>query len=221
MKSHCKINPDKININPFAYRHWDNPEYSGTHVSISKDSFLQAVSKYIQENGGFMKCSYEGYAPFCRHVQMPNFINSTLDYVEITPEIEPLIKTGYIARQSFELPVLMRWVNSSDIKDKLIIADFLNLIFYSRSQVLSEIDATNLHQDLEHANNESTDLFTDNWAWSLISIHATSKNGKTVMSPITAMRNALGKQYGGSSFPLDPKAYQESVDFWSKHVSIR
>ena len=213
------VDLNKIIINPFAYRHWDNPNYSGTHVSISKENFLQTVSNYIKEKGGFMKCSYEGYAPFCRHIQMPNFINSTLDYIEITDEIEPLIKTGYIARQSFELPVLMRWVNSSDVKDKLIIADCLNLIFYSRDQVLSEINESN--QELNFIDDDFNDILNDNWSWSLISIHAIAKGEKSVMSPITAMRNALGKKYGGSSVPLDPIAYQESVAFWSKHVSIR
>ena len=40
------------------------------------------------------------------------------------------------------------------------------------------------------------------------------------MDPITMMRNALGKEEGGSGVPLDRKEYDKAVDYWSKHVSI-
>ena len=42
-----------------------------------------------------------------------------------------------------------------------------------------------------------------------------------VMDPITMMRNALGKEEGGSGVQLDKTAYQKSVDFWSKHAIIK
>lgn len=41
------------------------------------------------------------------------------------------------------------------------------------------------------------------------------------MQPITMMRNALGREYGGSGVPLDEGKYRESVAFWSKHVAIK
>lgn len=41
------------------------------------------------------------------------------------------------------------------------------------------------------------------------------------MQPITIMRNALGKEYGGSGVPIDPVKYQESVEFWKKNVSLK
>jgi len=34
------------------------------------------------------------------------------------------------------------------------------------------------------------------------------------MDPITMMRNALGKEEGGSGVPLDKTKYMESVKFW-------
>jgi len=40
------------------------------------------------------------------------------------------------------------------------------------------------------------------------------------MDPITMMRNALGKEEGGSGVPLDRNLYDKAVDYWSKHVSI-
>jgi hypothetical protein len=41
------------------------------------------------------------------------------------------------------------------------------------------------------------------------------------MQPITMMRNALGRDQGGSGVPLDPEKYRDSVKFWSKYVAIK
>ena len=41
------------------------------------------------------------------------------------------------------------------------------------------------------------------------------------MQPITMMRNALGKEEGGSGVPLVRAKYDESVAFWSKYASIK
>jgi hypothetical protein len=41
------------------------------------------------------------------------------------------------------------------------------------------------------------------------------------MSPITMMRNCLGKEHGGSGVPLDREEYAKSVEFWSKYAAIK
>jgi hypothetical protein len=41
------------------------------------------------------------------------------------------------------------------------------------------------------------------------------------MDPITMMRNALGKEEGGSGVPLDREKYDVSVAFWSAHALIK
>ena len=41
------------------------------------------------------------------------------------------------------------------------------------------------------------------------------------MQPITAMRNSLGKEYGGSGVDLDFAKYKESVEFWQKYATIK
>lgn len=52
----------------------------------------------------------DGYAPFCKHIFMPNFDDSILDgAVAITKENEHLIRTEYKARTESELPVLTRF----------------------------------------------------------------------------------------------------------------
>lgn len=40
------------------------------------------------------------------------------------------------------------------------------------------------------------------------------------MTPITMMRNSLGKEEGGSGVPMDRDAYKASADFWESHASI-
>ena len=40
------------------------------------------------------------------------------------------------------------------------------------------------------------------------------------MDPITMMRNALGKEEGGSGVKINREKYAESVEFWSKHANI-
>lgn len=51
---------------------------------------------------------HEGYAPFCKHVFMPNFAGLPSGTAAITPENEPLLRTAYEARTEKELPVLVR-----------------------------------------------------------------------------------------------------------------
>ena len=41
------------------------------------------------------------------------------------------------------------------------------------------------------------------------------------MQPITMMRNALGKEEGGSGVPLDRAKYEASVNYWQSHVTIQ
>ena len=40
------------------------------------------------------------------------------------------------------------------------------------------------------------------------------------MAPITMMRNALGKDQGGSGVSLERKKYRESVKYWMCHSSV-
>jgi hypothetical protein len=40
------------------------------------------------------------------------------------------------------------------------------------------------------------------------------------MSPITIMRNALGRAEGGSGVPLDKAKYDAAVEYWEHHGII-
>lgn len=43
---------------------------------------------------------------------------------------------------------------------------------------------------------------------------------ETPMTPATAMRNALGREEGGSGVPLDRAAYERAVAYWDAHALI-
>ena len=54
--------------------------------------------------------------------------------------------------------------------------------------------------------------------WGIISIKPQGYDHELPMQPITMMRNALGKEEGGSGVGLDRAKYMESVEFWKEHV---
>ena len=51
----------------------------------------------------------DGYAPFCKHIFIPNFTNANVYYAPINPETKGLVESDYVARKEYELPVLKRW----------------------------------------------------------------------------------------------------------------
>ena len=57
--------------------------------------------------------------------------------------------------------------------------------------------------------------------WGIISVKAQDVDREIPMQPITMMRNALGKEEGGSGVPLDRAKYAESVEFWRDHAPVK
>ena len=57
--------------------------------------------------------------------------------------------------------------------------------------------------------------------WGIISVKAQDVDYELPMQPITMMRNALGKEEGGSGVPIVRDEYFRSVDFWSKHAPLK
>jgi hypothetical protein len=191
-----------IVLDPFVHRHWDNPDHPGARItSTSKDQFINRVRQFIDDRGGFDAISLGGYAPFCRHVFMPNFTDAQVDCIPITSDVIPLIKTAYRARRPSELPVLIRWVEAADLPGGAPSAAYLDLIFYCRAMLEGESGG-----DLN--------------IWSLVSIKGQLVDYETPMLPSTALRNALGPAQGGSREPLDPVTYRQAVEFWDSHVSV-
>lgn len=57
--------------------------------------------------------------------------------------------------------------------------------------------------------------------YGIISVKFQDTDYELPMDPITMMRNALGKEEGGSGVPLDKEKYMESVKFWSQNILIK
>ncbi len=140
----------------------------------------------------------EGYAPFCRLHVHRNWTSTRCLTVPITEDNRHLLHSAYEARNSSELPVLVRWFEGVVPP----VASYLVVILYSREQLVKEgspIDAD----------------------WGVVGCMYTSDPAEIPMAPITMMRNALGVEEGGSGVALDREAYRRSVEFWSSHANWR
>lgn len=189
----------KIVLTEFAKkRHFpgDEPK-SGTIIpDISSEEFVKQIN-HIHETTEDQKL-IDGYAPFCKLYPVENFTLARSGAIEITPENEQYLKTGYKARVDGELPVLARWFEGI----KPPVAKYLMIVLYSAEQLAKE----------------GSPIDGD---YGIVAILGQETPEETPMPPITMMRNALGIKEGGSGHPLDRKAYEKSVRFWLKHATVQ
>ena len=199
-------------VDPFCFRQFSehaaaSQSYGGTVFSLSVAEFEDIVNNRYSESA--LK---DGYAPFCKHIFVENdFTDAVVNVLPITRDNESLLRSKYEARNDKELPVLTRWFPLDLVaggKDKLPKARYLDLILYSREQINTE----NAAQGRE-ANPETA-------PWGIVSIKAQDTDYELPMTPITAMRNALGRKEGGSGIPIDREAYMEAVNYWKDHATV-
>lgn len=200
-----------IVVDPFCFRQFAetnaSTNYGGTVFTTSIEEFEDIVNIRFDES--LLKA---GYAPFCKHIFVKNdFTDARVNVLPITPENEGLLRTKYEARNDKELPVLSRFFPRDLVAKKeedLPVGAYLDLILYSREQINKE----NTSQGRE-ANPETA-------PWGIVSIKAQDIDKELPMTPITAMRNALGKEEGGSGVPIDRSQYMEAVDYWKSHAVV-
>lgn len=197
-------------IDPFCYRQFaENKEasqaYGGTVFETSMEEFTTICNERYDE-----ALLQDGYAPFCKHLFIENdFTDATTNVVEITKENEHLLRTSYEARNDKEVPVLTRFFPQELMPTSLLPkAKYLDLILYSREQINKENAAQGGDSNPETA------------PWGIVSIKAQDLNSETPMTPITAMRNALGKEEGGSGIPIDKESYMEAYRYWNTHATV-
>ena len=69
-----------FSLDSFCHRQFDDEAYSGTKINISKTDFLarcNALHEQAKEaNGGACPLA-PGYAPFCKHLFVENFVGGT------------------------------------------------------------------------------------------------------------------------------------------------
>ena len=118
-----------------------------------------------------------------------------------------MIESGYEARKEGELAVLVEYIDRKNFPPPKAI--YLDIILYSREQILKENEAMGETPPDSDA------------PWGIISVKGQLCDYELPMQPITAMRNALGKEEGGSGVSIDRDKYEDSVNFWKNHVSIK
>ncbi len=199
-------------VDPFCFRQFSESDasksYGGSVFKIPINEFETIANAQYDESK-----LQDGYAPFCKHLFIPNdFTGATVNVLEITDENECHLRTKYEARNDKELPVLTRFFPRELVvteDNTLPVAKYLDLILYSREQINKENEAMGKGKDAQ-----------ETAPWGIVSIKAQDVDHEIPMTPITAMRNALGKEEGGSGVPLNKEAYNEAFEFWNKHANI-
>lgn len=219
----------KIKITKFGERHFDK-NFSGTKIlNMSKEEVEKKInnelifdtlkmnlneSKYksYQKNNPNIKVM-DGYAPFCKLVAIKNFTDAKVGSMPITLENYQYIRSGYSARRDSELPVFSRWLELPLGKPK---AEWLIFVLYDKEQINEE-----LRTDYKNNPDPHKKFYTFDADWGVVAILGQSHSGEEPMKPETMLRNALGKEEGGSGVALDREKYLKSVDFWKKNCTVK
>jgi hypothetical protein len=99
---------DTFYLDPFAIRQWDDPQYQGTRLHHDRADFVKRIHEFYKQGTQLV----DGYAPFCKHLFVPNFAGAKVGCMKITDDIRPLIETAYESRRPEELAVLSRCTHS-------------------------------------------------------------------------------------------------------------
>ena len=181
---------------------------------------MDHINQYYNDNN---KQLIDGYAPFCKHIFIPNFIGSLCTgYTSLNDTNRQYLLSDYQSRTEYELPVLTRWLDKKYVDSPR--ATHLDIILYSREQINKEHQATQPPQsssDSTNTGNEQYDNVYDTgvWQWGIISIKPQLGSVELPMLPITIMRNSMISE-GGSGVDIDRSQYHQSVEFWKKHANI-
>mmetsp|Transcript_3071 Transcript_3071/g.4722 ORF Transcript_3071/g.4722 Transcript_3071/m.4722 type:complete len:267 (+) Transcript_3071:95-895(+) len=207
-------------VDPFCFRQFNEHDssagYQGTVFNVSIEKFEQVVNERFDSSN-----LQDGYAPFCKHIFIENdFTDARVCVLPITEENEHCLRSKYEARNGKELPVLSRYfdkellLKGKDESEVFPVAKYLDLILYSREQIIKE----NAAMGKEAATTEEGEAETA--PWGIVSIKAQDIPKELPMTPITAMRNALGKDHGGSGVPIDREKYMEAHEYWKDHATV-
>ena len=187
----------RIAMTTFALRNWE-PDASTRVEGLSPD---ELVARCNAAGGPLV----DGYAPFCKHLFIANDTPTRAAFAGITDDNAAALRSGYVARREGERPVLERWFEGINAPQ----AAWLDVILYSYEQLVAEAADFEGEQDVPECD------------WGIVSIIGTLEPVEPPMPPITQMRNALGRDQGGSGFDLDPAAYDAAAAFWDRHAAIR
>ena len=204
--------PKRLILDQFAFRSFDKNRTSN-YINMDKEEFTKKANDLYKSESQLV----DGYAPFCKHLFVENFVKGLKScHIEITEETNKLIISKYDSRQKNELPVLIRYIDLNSIdREKIPDAKYLDLILYSKEQIVSEMI------EMKAEEKEINEMIEKDFDWGIISIKPLNIDHELPFVPITIMRNSLGKNEGGSGVPIDRKKYMDGVEFWSKNVELK
>jgi hypothetical protein len=201
----------KIEYDPFVTRQFSQ-NFSGTKVNLEiKDELLEVINDTYQYGLGDIGQLLDSEWDFCKYLVLPNEFGVKCAVRPITLDIYPYIRTDYSQRTPEELAVLTRYVQLPP-GFKSAEANYIVLVLYSKEQLQKEFKPKEEGQEF---------YFDDDVEWGVVSIMGTVLPHPDPLVPITIMRNALGVEEGGNGETLNRKVYNESVDFWSKHILVK
>jgi hypothetical protein len=209
---------NKIEYDPFVTRQF-SPSFSGTKVNIEvKEALLKVInsSYYIVSNNINNKYMQnvellDSDWDFCKYLVIDNLYDIKCAVREITLDIYPYIRTDYAQRTPSELAILTRFAQlPPGFKGEK--ANYVVLVLYSREQLEKEFKPTDSVPEF---------YLDESVEWGIVSIMGTVKPYPDPIVPITIMRNSLGVDEGGNGEKLNRKTYEESVEFWSKHILVK
>ena len=208
---HADIGYPLFCLDPYAQRTFiydGNPHAAKAFIDFDRRQFAQRINALFHDKSNGLELS-DGYAPFCKHLFVPNFVRSLLcQTLEISAENAPLLRSDYAARRKEELPVLTRWFDAAAVSSQTRTASHLDVILYHRAQIEKENAAMGAHNEQRSP-------------WGIISVKPQMVDFEIPMEPSTMMRNALPLKEGGSGVGLDHEKYSESVAFWRRHARIQ
>ena len=196
-------------IDSFVLRQW-SPDASGTALPASvtpADLLARVEAAHAAGEAPLV----DGYAPFCKHVFVRAWFDVAPGALAVTPANAHKLRSGYTRRRPEELAVLSRWFDAADVADELGRAEWLDVILYSADQLAREAAALPAAERVP---------LPAGVPWGIISVKAQKEGHETPMQPITALRNALGREEGGSGVPLDREAYDAAVAYWSERAAV-
>lgn len=165
-------------------------------LNAIQDCSPDEFERYLNDHAPFKVL--DGYAPFCKLHVHRNWTSTRCLTVPVMGANQHLLRSGYEARTSDELPVLVRWFEGVEVP----VAEYLIPILYSCEQL--EKEGSRIDAD-----------------WGIVGCLYTAEPEEIPMAPITMMRNALGVEEGGSGVVIDRQAYRRAVDFWERNANWR
>ena len=155
----------------------------------------------------------------CKNANMHIGAESFQRYIYIKPEVINYIGKSNIARIDHnqhvtlyteytkrdnevvdELHYLHRYFNAQEVEGAPV--KCIAVILYSREQLKEE----GLEIEAE---------------WGLVTAQAEPEEFVSPMTPVTILRNALGKEFGGNGVPINREYYDHAVLFWNEWAIVK